>query len=162
MGLDMYLEARKYVNKIDWNTVGDNNLEDVPARSQFQTIVSAAGLDKVASKEVYGAMVGVNVAYWRKANQIHGWFVDNVQRGEDDCGEYFVSKEQLTELLELCKWAMANKDAEALPPREGFFFGSTEIDEGYWYDIENTISQLDAVLAEDDLNEVAFFYHSSW
>ena len=25
------------------------------------------------------------VGYWRKANQIHNWFVENVQDGEDDC-----------------------------------------------------------------------------
>ena len=40
------------------------------------------------------------VAYWRKANAIHGWFVDHVQNGVDDCGDYEVTKEQLEELLE--------------------------------------------------------------
>lgn len=43
------------------------------------------------------------VAYWRKANQIHKWFVDNVQDGNDDCGSYYVSREKLQELLDLCK-----------------------------------------------------------
>ena len=37
--------------------------------------------------------------YWRKANQIHKWFVDNIQNGVDDCGEYYVSKENLEALL---------------------------------------------------------------
>ncbi len=41
--------------------------------------------------------------YWRKANHIHKWFVDNVQEGNDDCGTYDVSIEQLTELRDLCK-----------------------------------------------------------
>lgn len=41
------------------------------------------------------------MGYWRKANQIHGWFVDNVQGGEDDCGEYEVTRSQLQELLYL-------------------------------------------------------------
>lgn len=40
--------------------------------------------------------------YWRKANQIHQWFVDNVQDGEDDCGTYDVSLEKLKELKALC------------------------------------------------------------
>lgn len=40
-----------------------------------------------------------DVAYWRKANAIHNWFVQNVQDGEDNCGEYPVSKEKLLELL---------------------------------------------------------------
>lgn len=42
------------------------------------------------------------VGYWRKANAIHKWFVDNVQKGEDDCGRYEVSKENLEELLNDC------------------------------------------------------------
>ena len=41
--------------------------------------------------------------YWRKANAIHKWFVDNVQDGEDDCEYYEVSKKQLEQLLHICK-----------------------------------------------------------
>lgn len=43
------------------------------------------------------------VAYWRKANAIHNWFVENVQNGVDDCGVYEVTKEDLEELLYACK-----------------------------------------------------------
>ena len=42
------------------------------------------------------------VGYWRKANAIHKWFVDNVQDGVDDCGYYEVSQEQLKNLLHIC------------------------------------------------------------
>ena len=41
--------------------------------------------------------------YWRKANQIHKWFVDKVQNGNDDCRTYDVSVKDLEELLDLCK-----------------------------------------------------------
>jgi hypothetical protein len=41
-------------------------------------------------------------ASWRKANAIHRWFVENVQDGNDNCGEYRVSAEQLRALLSLC------------------------------------------------------------
>lgn len=40
--------------------------------------------------------------YWRKANQIHNWFVENVQGGVDDCASYIVSREQIEELLDIC------------------------------------------------------------
>lgn len=40
--------------------------------------------------------------YWRKANHIHGWFVDNVQGGQDDCREYLVKPEHLRELISVC------------------------------------------------------------
>jgi hypothetical protein len=40
--------------------------------------------------------------YWRKANHIHGWIVDNVQDGEDNCGTYHVDWDQLRALLVTC------------------------------------------------------------
>lgn len=47
---------------------------------------------------------GDELAYWRKANQIHKWFVDNVQNGIDDGGKYRLSKEQIQKLLDTCKY----------------------------------------------------------
>ena len=45
-----------------------------------------------------------NVMYWRKANAIHRWFVNNVQGGEDDCEFHFeVTKEVLKKLRDVCK-----------------------------------------------------------
>ncbi len=43
------------------------------------------------------------LGYWRKANAIHRWFVNNVQNGEDDCGTYYVDIEKMEELLGICK-----------------------------------------------------------
>lgn len=43
------------------------------------------------------------VIYWRKANQIHRFFVENVQNGKDDCEEYNVSKKILKKLYKYCK-----------------------------------------------------------
>ncbi len=43
------------------------------------------------------------VGYWRKANQIHRWFVSNVQGGKDDCGEYAVPRAKLMELKVICE-----------------------------------------------------------
>jgi hypothetical protein len=44
------------------------------------------------------------VGYWRKANQIHNWFVENIQDGVDDCCYHReVTEEDLMELLDVCK-----------------------------------------------------------
>lgn len=44
------------------------------------------------------------VGYWRKANQIHNWFVENIQDGVDDCNYHReVTEEDLNELLDICK-----------------------------------------------------------
>lgn len=58
------------------------------------------GLDMYLSKKRRGTKEVEEVAYWRKANHIHQWFVENVQGDEDDCQEYRVSREQLQTLLE--------------------------------------------------------------
>lgn len=48
------------------------------------------------------------VAYWRKANQIHKWFSDNVAEGDFKNGaDMYVSSKQLGELLEVCKKVLA-------------------------------------------------------
>ena len=88
MGLDMYLSARKHVNKIDWQKLDRGGELDYAAATipQWNEIVNAAGLSHVAAvDDIYGVSVSVNAAYWRKANAIHKWFVDNVQDGEDNC-----------------------------------------------------------------------------
>lgn len=42
------------------------------------------------------------IAYWRKANQIHKWIVDNIQNGIDDCNYYYITKEKIQELVDIC------------------------------------------------------------
>ena len=109
----------------------------------------------------------IEVGYWRKANAIHKWFVDNVQHGEDDCDYYEVSKEHVNNLLQTCKKVFNNGklDKEAakmlLPPQTGFFFGSTDIDEGYEQDLSHTISILEP-LQNFDFKRNKLLYCSSW
>jgi hypothetical protein len=165
MGLDMYLSARKHVNKIDWQKL-DRDL-DTPYSAatfpQWNEIVEAAGLSHVADKEdIYGVDVSVNAAYWRKVNSVHKWFVDNVQDGEDNCQEYYVSHEKLRELLATARAAYSAKDPSELPPSAGFFFGSYDIDEYYWHGIKDTIKQLDRLTNLPDFEQLSFYYQSSW
>lgn len=105
-------------------------------------------------------------ANWRKANAIHKWFVDNVQRGEDDCESYPVSSIDLLTLRNLCAELLANKNpevaAEKLPPQEGFFFGSTEIDQWYWQNLQDTVKQISALEKRPDFGDLDFEYQSSW
>ena len=56
----------------------------------------------------YGCIMD-QVGYWRKANEIHNWFVDNVQDGIDDCDYHReVTKEVLEELLNVCNRVLAS------------------------------------------------------
>ena len=105
------------------------------------------------------------VGYWRKANAIHKWFVDNVQDGEDDCECHRpVTKNDLETLLELCREVLADhsKASELLPSTSGFFFGSQQYDEWYFIDIENTANLCKKLIEETDFEKYELYYRSSW
>lgn len=155
MGLDMYLEARKFLSGWDFKPEEEREL--------YRQVVAAVDLDKVQDDRF--ATVSVNVAYWRKANHIHQWFVENVQDGEDDCKYYHVTREQLTELAELCERVYKSGDPdlaeELLPTASGFFFGDTQYDEYYFEETARTAKHLGMLLANTP-EDVDFYYTSSW
>ena len=99
------------------------------------------------------------VAYWRKANAIHNWFVKNVQSGEDDCKTYKVSGKELMELKKLCSQVIRNrtKAEELLPTVDGFFFGETDYNEYYFKMIRYTWDRLKGIDPKKN-----YYYHSSW
>jgi len=165
MGLDMYLSAKKHFAKINWQALQANDELSYNSPEavypKFNDLLELTQLSNVAT-DIYGATVEVTCAYWRKANQVHAWFVKNVQGGNDNCGEYYVSQDKLKELRDLCQKALDNRDPNLLPPQDGFFFGGTDIDEWYWQDLKNTIAQLDRVFALPKLSDLSFSYNSSW
>lgn len=87
------------------------------------------------------------VGYWRKANAIHSWFLENCAAKDpfdnpiDDCRPIEIPLEKLEELLDTCKEVLKDHSLtkRLLPTADGFFFGSTEYDEYYFDDIEDTI-----------------------
>jgi hypothetical protein len=48
---------------------------------------------------------------------------------------------------------------ELLPTQSGFFFGSTDYDEGYYQDIEDTVKILQEALSDPSGD---YYYDSSW
>lgn len=151
MGLDMYLEKRTDVRL--WNFQ--------KPEEQFEVVVKKGGVTYPKFNPEKVTTVVEEIGYWRKANQIHKWFVDNVQNGVDNCGEYFVPVSALETLLELCEKVKADNTLaeELLPTASGFFFGGEEYDEWYYKDIDNTIEILKEALADKDSS---YYYSSSW
>ena len=150
MGLDMYLNKRTYVQQ--W--------EHQKPEEKYNVEVTKGGeTANINPKKV--KYIIEEAGYWRKQNQIHRWFVENIQNGTDDCGEYYVSKDALASLLELCEKVKADNALadELLPGASGFFFGGTEYDEWYFNGIDNTIEILKEAL-EDENGE--YLYSSSW
>ena len=180
MGLDMFLRKAKAIDSIElWKDKTVTNiklweLDPYVLKKDRKRLYDKLlpYLNKDTSYETYSQ----EIAYWRKANQIHSWFVENVQGGEDNCECYPVSQDNLTELLDRCKevltcfnggkikYGKAKRVAALLPTQEGFFFGSTEYDDSYVRDLEQTVEILNPILNGDVVNwdDEVVVYHSSW
>lgn len=116
--------------------------------------------------------ISEEVGGWRKANQIHKWFVDNVQDGVDNCATYPVAYEQLQELLSLVNQVLENHKlaAKLLPTSIECFFGSdvdsyeevsdNEYDKWYFDDLKKTKRIIEATFYDDET--VEYEYTSSW
>ena len=149
----MYLHRKTDVK--NWNFTLPENRNEI--------IIKKGGVINKNIKVERISEVVEDSIYWRKANQIHAWFVANVQDDVDDCRETYVEYEKLKELLELCKQVQTDHSLaeELLPTQSGFFFGSTEYDEDYFADIQYTIEELEKILSENN-EDSNFYYRSCW
>lgn len=156
MGLDMFLNAKRYL--YDFNNADKPLKEEmVKLFPELQVYLSGDERDGSPINEVKA-----EVGYWRKANQIHSWFVQNVQDGKDDCKSYYVDREQLQELKTLCERVLADNSLanELLETTDGFFFGSLDYDEYYFSDLRQTVEIVNKALSLPD--SWYFEYHASW
>lgn len=154
MGLDMYLSGKRYMSKYF----------DAADSEKIAKVNEIFGVEGEEDGDFGAQEVTFRVAYWRKANAIHKWFVDKCQDGVDECQETFVSREDLQKLVEICKSVLADmsKAEELLPTASGFFFGGTDYDEWYKQDLEYTVQRLEKVLNDTALTKMDFYYQSSW
>ena len=101
------------------------------------------------------------VAYWRKANAIHGWFerrlTEDYEDGIENCRDYLVSKEDLEELKSTCERVIA---ASKLVP--GKVKNGDRLVNGVWEPLyEDGVTIQDASLAEELLpTQEGFFFGS--
>ena len=104
MGLDMYLNKKHYVK----------NWSHQKPEEQHSFLIKKGGkkVAEINTKRICG--IEEEVAYWRKANQIHNWFIENCAGGDGDRATMYVSREQLVELL-----GVVNKVLEASKLVEG-------------------------------------------
>ena len=96
MGLDMYLEGRTFL----WG-----NWQH-PERDEKR--------DGFKIKNVT-----VELGYWRKHPNLHGYIVQEFAGGVDECQEIPLTEENILQIID----AISNKD---LPTTRGFFFGASD------------------------------------
>lgn len=129
MGLDMYLTGKKYYS------------HQAPEK-----IVDGFRL----SEEV------LDLGYWRKHPNLHGYIIENFANGVDDCTEIDLGKDDLQDIINAVK-------SNQLPETEGFFFGvSDDSDEQKNNDIAILKHALDWLQKSDDKYWHSVVYQASW
>jgi len=183
MGLDMYLEAsystRAYERPTDQDYADMREGKEVKVQRsmELEDAIAAIGFEDAPIDHAYNYFQYVfPIITWRKANAIHKFFVDEVQKGNDNCERHYVSREDLEELLNRIKLILAietpvarEMKAEELLPTdiEGCFFGSKEYDDWYYQDLKRTKDILEKVFEYEENAEAGkcfdnFYYQSSW
>lgn len=150
MGLDMYLQAEHYVS--DYDEKG----QEITRALQS---VDADGLQNFRPSNIT-----FDLCTWRKANAIHGWFVRELQDGEDKCQKTYVPLEKLQELKEVCEKVLDDPSLanRLLPVTAGFFFGGKDYDEYYLGQVEKTLVQLKKILSLPEAKNWWITYQASW
>ena len=92
MGLDMYLTKKTYVKNWEHNGAENQYTIDIKKGGNPVTFINPKRISYIEEE----------VMYWRKANQIHGWFVRNGQERIPDV-LYRIEREDLERLLNECK-----------------------------------------------------------
>jgi hypothetical protein len=77
------------------------------------------GIPVDAVRDVDGRFEGVELGYWRKHPDLHGFIVRTFADGVDECQEIELSADALTCILR----AVID---ESLPKTSGFFFGESQ------------------------------------
>ena len=163
MGLDMYLYERHYCPS-SWA----KNKRDTK-KTNFTTKVYDwnGNSKKVKFKDV--EYIICRKGYWRKANQIHKFFIDKCADGVDDCRDVYVEDRFLkdlrdicTELLKLKGKKFVQKAQELLPTTDGFFFGGTEYNKWYRRDLRQTIKIINGLNLDSYDYNVDYIYRASW
>ena len=103
MGLDMYLYAEQYVSGWDYQRERDKYGEATTKELKtFDTMLKLLGLEHSSLPTCNSLIVDVQVGYWRIANVIYNWFVDNVPGGVADGRRRYVARSKIQELADLC------------------------------------------------------------
>ena len=149
-----FWRVKNYTKEQIANLVYDNNLKE--ATFSIELYKEGPELNNL------DAFIEENVAYWRKTNHIHAWLINNGTEKEED---YYchISIDKLKELKDVCEYVLDDHSLAdtLLPTQSGFFFGSTNYDEWYYRDLEDTIRILENII-DTHTDEYRYVYVASY
>lgn len=127
MGLDMYLGGRRLFMKGRMNEDGDPVSEE-----------------------------RIELGYWRKHPNLHGYIVETFANGEDDCRPIELSQDDMVQIVN------AIEDGK-LPDTTGFFFGASDgSKEEKAYDLKVFQKAMEWALVNNKDEWRSVVYQASW
>ncbi|WP_078544640.1 hypothetical protein [Litchfieldia alkalitelluris] len=167
MGLDMYLASLPRIDGMELKQLYlvDRNLAKWKEEGN-ELYQKVKGF--VRHYEEFGRewdSIVTEIAYWRKANWLHHWFVTNVQEGNDDMFSYEVKRHHIAILYNNCEMILLNKvkPYDALPTMPGPYWGSTSYDFYYFHEIERSYTIFENLLKQPSFfDENILLYQASW
>ena len=141
MGLDMTLYVKTFTKRIN------------DKREQLSIVNIDRELKNTSHIKIERiSFIIEEVGIWKDVYHIHNWFVENVQDGIDNCADYYVTENQLKDLLNTCKEVLNDhsKASILLPVYDDD--DEVEYDEYYFEEIEKTISIIENIFSEYSVN----------
>lgn len=133
MGLDMYLHGEKFYWTDRENP--QNNLREDGLRVREKTL---------------------DLGYWRKHPDLHGYIVNSLADGVDECQQIDMTEEDIAATIEAIK-------AGHLPKTEGFFFGASTNDPDQQEEAVAIFTQaLKWLVTKENLVSRSVYYRASW
>jgi len=109
------------------------------------------GLDQYIHKNIKNEETGEweqqEYHYWRKNNQIQGWFEEHYD--QENCEETEIT-------VEVCDKIIDDLKNEGLKPTSGFFYGKHVMEEE---ELENTIKLFENIKQELEHEDCSFSYY---
>lgn len=107
MGLDMYLYAEKDIDRYNYKSVGGRFTREI--NPQYDEVNTATQMKNLPNAETGDFKITKQIAYWRKANAVHGWIVRNCADGVDECQRIYLDKDDLIRLRNDCLTALQDR-----------------------------------------------------
>jgi hypothetical protein len=142
----MYLRARRYVS-------GYQRINTDAEMNEWERQIDLFQMQDFVTDASPHGYVEFCIGYWRKAHDVHSWFVRNVQGGVDECQPTRVSREQLEQLRTESLRVLA--DLGHISPDEDSELGWAK------YQYRQTVDQIDKALKLDE-DHWEIIYQSSW
>jgi len=124
MGLDMWLVRETYVGA-EYEHRRVTGVVDI-------TVDTGTGSEEKLDVDFSKiSSISEHVGYWRKANAIHNWFIEECAHGEEDTMRVYVPKEKLHELYNLCDLVLKGSVTQDGQLHAGTSYSNGEVKELY-------------------------------